>query len=63
MSDLRKKEKEITDRKELEEILQKAEICRIALVDGDTPYIVPVNYGYKDNKIYFIRPSREGSWT
>ena len=50
---MRKKEKEITDRKEIEGILHGAEICRIALVDGDVPYIVPVNFGYKDGRIYF----------
>ena len=43
---------EITDRKVLEEILSKSEICRIGMVDNGVPYIVPVNYGYKDNTIY-----------
>jgi nitroimidazol reductase NimA-like FMN-containing flavoprotein (pyridoxamine 5'-phosphate oxidase superfamily) len=56
---MRKKEKEIKDRAEIEAILCEAEICRIALCDGDTPYIVPVNFGYKDNKLY-LHSAREG---
>ncbi len=32
--------------------MNKSDICRLAFsTDGD-PYIVPVNFGYKDNKIY-----------
>jgi hypothetical protein len=37
-----KKNKEITDSKETEEILSGNKICRIALCDNDTPYIVPM---------------------
>ena len=50
---MRKKEKEITDPIEIEEIIRKAEVCRIGLVDGDEPYIVPVCFGYERNALYF----------
>jgi nitroimidazol reductase NimA-like FMN-containing flavoprotein (pyridoxamine 5'-phosphate oxidase superfamily) len=50
---VRRKDKEITDIGIIEEILSKSEICRIAIMDKDTPYIVPLNYGYKHNYIYF----------
>lgn len=50
---MRRKDKEITDKKLIQKILSKSEICRIALIDGDKPYIVPLNYGYTDNTIYF----------
>jgi uncharacterized protein len=49
---MRRNDKEITDRKIIEEILTQSEICRIAMVDGDKPYIVPVNYGYSNGAIY-----------
>lgn len=49
---MRKKKQEITDKKIIGEILKKSEICRIAMMDNDVPYIVPFNYGYKDNFIY-----------
>ena len=50
---MRRKEKEITDIKEIEEIIKKADCCRIGLVDNDEPYIVPVNFGYERNALYF----------
>lgn len=49
---MRKKNQEITDPTFVEEILQESEICRLAMMDGDRPYILPFNYGYKENCIY-----------
>ncbi|MCX6664740.1 MAG: pyridoxamine 5'-phosphate oxidase family protein [Euryarchaeota archaeon] len=48
-----RKEKEITNRKELDVILSKARICRIGFVDENRAYIVPMNFGYKNNCLYF----------
>lgn len=50
---MRRKDKEITDRAELEAILRQAAVCRIAFVDEGVPYIVPLNYGFQDNCLYF----------
>lgn len=49
---MRRKQNEIVDKGIIEEILSKSEVCRIAIIDGDKPYIVPLNYGYRDNAIY-----------
>ncbi len=56
---MRRAEKEIIDPKEIEEILKKSEVCRLAMVDGDTPYIVPLNFGYEDGAVYF-HSAKEG---
>jgi hypothetical protein len=50
---MRKKDREITDRKAMEAIISGAEVCRIALCDGNEPYVVPVSFAYRDNAIYF----------
>jgi len=50
---MRKKDKEITDIKEIERIIKKATCCRIGLVDGDEPYVVPVCFGYERKVLYF----------
>ncbi len=50
---MRRNDKEITNRKELDEILTKARICRIGFIDKKIPYIVPMNFGYKNNCLYF----------
>ena len=49
---MRRNEKEIMDQNDITQIIQSAEICRIALVDKDKPYIVPVCFGYEDNCLY-----------
>lgn len=53
ISKVRRKEKEIHDNDELEDILKNGEICRLGLCDNNVPYIVPMNYGYSDGNIYF----------
>jgi nitroimidazol reductase NimA-like FMN-containing flavoprotein (pyridoxamine 5'-phosphate oxidase superfamily) len=50
---MRLREKEITDRKEVEELLMKEKVCRFAMCDGDTPYVLPTTYGFKDGVMYF----------
>ena len=49
---MRRKDREITDLKEIEEILTNNMVCRIAFSEEDIPYIVPMNYGYQNNKIF-----------
>ena len=43
---LTRREQEITDINEIIRILDEAKIAHIGLVDGDEPYVVPMNYGY-----------------
>ncbi len=51
---MRRSDKEITDKAQIAEILQKAEVIRIAMVDDGEPYIVAMNFAYSgtDNCIY-----------
>lgn len=48
-----RREREITDIDEIIAILNKSKIDHIGLVDGDEPYVVPMNYGYimQDGKL------------
>ncbi len=50
---MRKSEREIKDSEEMEAIIQQAQICRIGLSEKDVPYIVPMNFGYQGNCLYF----------
>ncbi len=43
---LTRREREITDINKIIEILDKSKIAHIGMVDGDEPYVVPMNYGY-----------------
>ena len=57
---MRKSRQEITDREILEEILKSQVVCRLAMVDGTRPYIIPVNYGYREGCLY-IHSAPEGT--
>jgi nitroimidazol reductase NimA-like FMN-containing flavoprotein (pyridoxamine 5'-phosphate oxidase superfamily) len=57
---MRRNEREITDKSEISEILASNTICRIALSRNDTPYIVPMSYGYADGAIY-LHSAGEGT--
>ncbi|MBF0112258.1 MAG: pyridoxamine 5'-phosphate oxidase family protein [Desulfamplus sp.] len=49
---MRRKEKEITQKSEIEAVIRKSNVCRLGLSDGEMPYIVPLCFGYKDEVIY-----------
>ena len=53
---MRRKEKEILDSQEIESIISKADVCRLGLSVDNNPYIVPLNFGYRDNCLYFHTP-------
>ncbi len=50
---MRRKEKEITNIKDIESIIRKSLVCRLAMMDEHEPYIVPLSFGYRDNTLYF----------
>jgi len=50
---MRRKEKEITDKSEMESIISSATVCRLAMVDDGLPYLVPICFGYRDSTLYF----------
>ena len=50
---MRRKDKEITDRQQVDSIIGKAIVCRLGLAEGDRPYIVPLCFGYDGDSIYF----------
>jgi len=49
---VRRKDKEIVDKKTIVSIIEKATICRVAMCWQDEPYVVPMNFGYRDDYIY-----------
>lgn len=52
-------EREITQPERIVSILQAATICRIALCDGQRPYLIPMNFVYFKEQIY-LHSAREG---
>ena len=56
---MRRKDKEITDKREIEEILRKALVCRVAMCNGESPYCVPMNFCYMNGSLY-LHSAKEG---
>jgi len=57
---MRRKDKEISDRNSIDRIIAKAQVCRLALCKDDTPYIVPVSFGYDQKALYFHTTIEKG---
>ena len=50
---MRKKEKAVTEESAIESIIERSLVCRLGLTDGDIPYVIPLNFGYRENVLYF----------
>ena len=50
---MRRSDREITERLEIDKIIQKSEVCRIAFANNNKPYLVPVSFGYDSKSLYF----------
>ena len=59
---MRRREREIRDLQEIEDIIEKSDVCRIALSDNDVPYIVTMNFGFRKgaNPCLFFHCAKEG---
>ncbi len=42
---MRRKDREITDKQAIYDIIKKCDVCRVAFFDDTFPYIVPLNFG------------------
>lgn len=42
---MRRKDREVTDFQTMVDIMSQCQVCRLAMNDGEVPYIVPVNFG------------------
>lgn len=60
---MRRTDREITDLKQMEDILRRGDCVHLALTDGMTPYVVPLNYGFaveEDKRVLYFHGAGEG---
>jgi nitroimidazol reductase NimA-like FMN-containing flavoprotein (pyridoxamine 5'-phosphate oxidase superfamily) len=43
---MRRKDREVTGKAGIEEIMMQCKTCHVAMIDGDMPYVVPLSFGY-----------------
>ncbi|HKL27019.1 MAG TPA: pyridoxamine 5'-phosphate oxidase family protein [Desulfuromonadales bacterium] len=46
-------DQQITDPAAIEAVIGQAVVCRLAMCDGDRPYLVPLCFGYRNNTLFF----------
>jgi nitroimidazol reductase NimA-like FMN-containing flavoprotein (pyridoxamine 5'-phosphate oxidase superfamily) len=56
---MRKADREITETKGIEAVLNSQRVCRLGMISEGRAYVVPVNYGYESGALYF-HGSRKG---
>lgn len=56
---MRRKDRQIESRVDLDAIIAGSEVCRLALSKNDEPYLVPLSFGYDGEAIY-IHTAKKG---
>ncbi len=53
---MRRRDRELQRREEILEVMARCDVCRLAMQDGDYPYIVPLNFGLqvRDDQIFLV---------
>jgi uncharacterized protein len=57
---MRRAEREITDRQEIDAIVRGCLVCHVALARDDRPYLVPLSFGY-DGQALYLHTAVEGT--
>lgn len=58
-----RREREVTETEEIVRILDTAKVIHIGMIDGDRPYIVPMNYGYtleNGELVFYLHGAKTG---
>lgn len=50
---MRRKDRQITHPDQIQGILERCQVCRLGILDGEEPYVVPLSYGFIRNKDQF----------
>lgn len=61
---MRRKDREIKDQNEMIHIMEKCEVCRLALNDDGYPYILPLNFGMQlenGNIVLYFHGANDGT--
>lgn len=60
---MRRKDREVTDKKEIGKILDGCKTASVAMVDEEIPYVIPLSYGYEliaNQLVLYFHGAKEG---
>jgi len=49
---MRRRDKEISTREEIDAVIREADVCHLAFSVGDEPYVIPISFGYDGEALY-----------
>ena len=50
---MRRTDREITDRAEMDDTIRRCQVCHLGLCDDGRPYVVPMSFGYDGERLVF----------
>jgi uncharacterized protein len=50
---MRRDEKQITDRSQIDRVIRSSRICRLGMSGGSQPYLIPLCFGYDGSALFF----------
>jgi len=59
---MRRTDRELTDPADIRAVLDKADVCRLAMADGNIPYLVTMNFGLRrgEKVVLYLHAAQEG---
>ena len=51
---MRKSNRAVYEKAELTKMIEQCDVCRMALYDGEFPYIVPLNFGFEVKELFVL---------
>ena len=60
---MRRADREVTERKDILEIMSNCDALHLALMDGEFPYVIPMNFGFEDDGeqlVIYLHGAKEG---
>jgi nitroimidazol reductase NimA-like FMN-containing flavoprotein (pyridoxamine 5'-phosphate oxidase superfamily) len=60
MPSSKKLAQDISDKTAQLDVIQRSQVCHLAMVDGDVPYVLPFNFGIEGEKIIYLHSSFQG---
>jgi nitroimidazol reductase NimA-like FMN-containing flavoprotein (pyridoxamine 5'-phosphate oxidase superfamily) len=60
---MRRSDRKVEDSARIDEIIRMCDCCRLGMVDGDSVYIVPLNFGFKNEngkRTFYFHGAKEG---
>lgn len=60
---MRRNDREISERSEIRSIIERSDTLRLGFCDGDTPYVVPLSFGFEelpDGFAFYVHGAKQG---